>query len=143
MQPAPVFGSRRFPLLSNYPSIFTKTPYSKATGRFPCRLARNMILTGTCPITSRAIHLSGGVIMKEQTDTGETVPVIEAAEVLGTTHLRILMLIKEGVLKGGQDGSEWFVTRDSLDCFSKHGGDVQAKSTCRSSCGGGSCDGHG
>jgi hypothetical protein len=53
------------------------------------------------------------------------------------------MLIKEGVLKGGQDGSEWFVTRDSLDCFSKHGGDVQAKSTCRSSCGGGSCGSHG
>ena len=81
--------------------------------------------------------------MEKRTDTGETVPVMEAAEVLGTTHLRILMLIKEGVLKGGQDGSEWFVTRDSLDCFSKHGGDVQAKSTCRSSCGGGSCGSHG
>ncbi|MGD0843171.1 MAG: hypothetical protein ABSA06_02250 [Geobacteraceae bacterium] len=81
--------------------------------------------------------------MKERTDTGETVPVTEAAELLGTTHLRILMLIKEGVLKGGQDGSEWFVTRDSLDCFRKHGGDVRAESTCRSSCGGGSCGGHG
>ena len=91
---------------------------------------------------SREIHLSGGVTLKEQTGTEETVPIMEAAEELGTTHLRILMLIKEGVLKGDQDGSEWFVTRDSLDCFRKHGGDVQAKSTCRSSCGGGSCGGH-
>jgi hypothetical protein len=80
--------------------------------------------------------------MKDRTDTGETVPVIKAAEVLGTTHLRILMLIKEGVLNGGQDGREWFVTRDSLDCFRKHGGDVRAKSTCLSSCGGSSCSGH-
>ena len=81
--------------------------------------------------------------MKERTDRGETVPVMEAAEVLGTTHLRILMLIKEGVLKSGQDGTEWFVTRDSLDCFRKHGGYVRAESTCRSSCGGGSCGDHG
>jgi len=81
--------------------------------------------------------------MKERTDRGETVPAMEAAELLGTTHLRILMLIKEGVLKGGQDGGEWFVTHDSLDCFRKHGGDVRTVSTCRSSCGGGSCGGHG
>jgi hypothetical protein len=53
------------------------------------------------------------------------------------------MLIKEGVMKGGQDGGEWFVTRDSLDCFIKHNGKLLAKSTCRSSCGGGSCGGHG
>jgi len=81
--------------------------------------------------------------MNERTGTEETVPVMEAAEALGTTHLRILMLIKEGALKGGQDGGEWFVTRDSLDCFGKHGSDVQAKSTCRSACGWGSCGGHG
>ena len=81
--------------------------------------------------------------MEEQTDTGKTMPVMEAAEVLGTTHLRILMLIKEGALKGGQDGNEWFVTRESLDCFIIHGDDVQAKSTCRSACGGGSCGSHG
>jgi len=43
--------------------------------------------------------------MGELTDNGDTVPVTEAAEVLGTTHLRILMLIKEGALKGGQDGA--------------------------------------
>jgi len=79
----------------------------------------------------------------EQTDTEERVPIREAAELLGTTHLRILMLIKEGVLKGDQDGGEWFVTRESLDCFNMRGDNVQAKSRCRSSCGGGSCGGHG
>jgi hypothetical protein len=81
--------------------------------------------------------------MKEQTDTGQTLPVTEAAELLGTTHLRILMLIKEGVMKGGQDEGEWFVTRDSLDCFRSHGNDVRRVGACRSTCGGGSCGSHG
>jgi hypothetical protein len=80
--------------------------------------------------------------MEERIDTEITVPLMEAAEELGTTHLRILMLIKEGDLKGSQEGDEWFVTRESLDCFRKHGGDVQAKTTCRKHCGGGSCGGH-
>ncbi len=80
--------------------------------------------------------------MEERIDKRETVPVMEAAEELGTTHLRILMLIKEGVLKGGQEAGEWFVIRDSLDCFRAHGGDVKAQIKCRTSCGGGSCGGH-
>jgi len=80
--------------------------------------------------------------MEERIDTEITVPLMEAAEELGTTHLRILMLIKEGVLNGSQEGDEWFVTRESLDCFRKHGGDVRAQTTCRKHCGGGSCGGH-
>jgi hypothetical protein len=80
--------------------------------------------------------------MKEKIETGESVPVMEAAEELGTTHLRILMLIKEGALKGSQEGGEWFVTRDSLDCFRKHDGDVRVQATCRTSCGG-NCGNHG
>jgi hypothetical protein len=80
--------------------------------------------------------------MEERIDTEKTVPLMEAAEELGTTHLRILMLIKEGVLKGSQEGDEWFVTRESLDCFRKHGGDVRAQTTCRKHCGEGSCGGH-
>lgn len=81
--------------------------------------------------------------MEKRTETGDDIPIMEAAEVLGTTHLRILMLIKDGALKGGLVENEWSVTRESLDCFIKHGNDVQAKSTCRSACGGGSCSGHG
>lgn len=80
--------------------------------------------------------------MEEQIDTRETVPVLEAAEKLGTTYLRVLMLIKEGKLKGGQEGGQWFLTRDSLDCFRIHGGDVRARATCRTSCGGSSCGRH-
>ena len=79
--------------------------------------------------------------MKEKIDTGEVVPIMEAAEELGTTHLRILMLIKEGVLKGEQQGGEWFATRESVDCFRKHGGDVRAQTACRTSCGG-NCGNH-
>ncbi len=80
--------------------------------------------------------------MEEKIDTGENLSVTEAAEQLGTTHLRILMLIKEGVLKGSQEGSEWFVTRESLDCFRKHGGELRVQAKCRTSCGG-NCGSHG
>lgn len=77
-----------------------------------------------------------------KTETFERVSAAEAAAKLGTTHLRILMLIKEGVLEGMQEGGEWFVSRESLDCLKAHGGDAQARRTCRTSCGG-SCGGHG
>ena len=80
--------------------------------------------------------------MEDAISKTEAIPVLEAAEELGTTHLRILMLIKEGVLQGSQEGGEWFVTRASIDCFRSHGGDIRARSTCKSSCGGGSCGGH-
>jgi hypothetical protein len=76
-----------------------------------------------------------------QFDKEEAVPVMAAAEELGTTRLRILTLIKEGSLIGGQEEGEWFVTRDSIDCFRKHGGDIRVQGKCRTSCGG-SCGGH-
>jgi len=80
--------------------------------------------------------------MKNQTNTGETLPAMKAAEVLGTTHLRILILIREGLLKGSQDGRKWVVTRDSLDFFLKHGGALRSESTCLNSCGKSPCSGH-
>jgi hypothetical protein len=84
----------------------------------------------------------GDMIMEEKIDTGKTVTLMEAAEQLGTTHLRILMLIKEGALKGTQEGGEWFVTSESIDCFRKHGGEVRAQVSCRKHCGEGGCGGH-
>jgi excisionase family DNA binding protein len=78
----------------------------------------------------------------DNSETVERVSAMEAAGLLGTTRLRVLMLIKEGMLKGTQDGGEWFVERESLDCFKAHGGDVAVQRTCRTSCGG-SCSGHG
>jgi len=80
--------------------------------------------------------------MEEISGTEEYLPVSEAAEELGSTHLRILMLIREGALKGKQEGDEWLVTRESLDCFQKHGGDLRVQAGCRTSCGG-NCGSHG
>ncbi len=79
--------------------------------------------------------------MEEQIKKKEAVPVTAAAVELGTTRLRILTLVKEGALKGWQEGGEWFVTRESIDCFRAHGKDVGMQNRCRTSCGG-SCGGH-
>ncbi|MGA7828035.1 MAG: hypothetical protein WCA04_10260 [Geobacteraceae bacterium] len=76
-----------------------------------------------------------------QNDVRERLSATEAAEELNTTHLRVLMLIKEGALDGIQEGEEWFVTRNSLDCFQSHGGNAQAQIKCRTSCGG-NCGNH-
>jgi len=78
----------------------------------------------------------------ENSETVEKVSAAIAATELGTTHLRVLMLIKEGILEGVQQGGDWFVSRESLDCFRAHGGDAQAQRTCRTACGG-SCASHG
>ncbi len=78
----------------------------------------------------------------EPAETIEKISAIEAAAELKTTRLRIMMLIKEGMLKGAEEGGEWFVDRESIDCFKAHGGDVKAQRTCRTSCGG-NCGGHG
>ncbi len=79
--------------------------------------------------------------MEEQIKREESVPVMVAAGELGTTRLRILTLIKDGALKGWQEGGEWFVTRDSIDCFHAHGRDAGMQNRCRISCGG-SCGSH-
>lgn len=71
----------------------------------------------------------------DHSETIELVSAMEAAAVLGTTRLRVMMLIKEGMLKGVEHGGEWLVDRESLACFKAHGGDATAKRTCRSSCG--------
>jgi len=76
-----------------------------------------------------------------QNDARERISATEAAEELETTQLRVLMLIKEGALDGIQVGEEWFVTRNSLDCFQSHGGNAQTQIKCRTACGG-NCGNH-
>lgn len=78
----------------------------------------------------------------EKTTTSETISSREAARELETTHLRILMLIKEGILHGAQEGTEWYLTRSSIDSFRCHGGDVRASVKCHTACGG-NCANHG
>jgi hypothetical protein len=80
--------------------------------------------------------------MEEQIESMDTVSAARAAEELGTTQPRILMLLRKGVLKGNQEGGEWFVTRESLDCLPRHGGDLEIHTTCLASCGRGACGGH-
>ncbi len=80
--------------------------------------------------------------MEQITGSEEYLPASEAAEELDTTHLRVLMLIKEGALKGKQEGDDWLVTRESLYCFRKHGGNLRVQTRCRTSCGG-NCGSHG
>ncbi len=80
--------------------------------------------------------------MEEKIGTEGYLPISDAAEELGTTHLRVLMLIKEGALQGKQEGEDWLVTRESVDCFRKHGGDLRVQAACRTSCGG-NCGNHG
>lgn len=43
--------------------------------------------------------------MEDGINTKEAIPVMEAAEELGTTHLRILMLIKGGLWKEVRKGA--------------------------------------
>jgi hypothetical protein len=63
----------------------------------------------------------------------------DAARELQTTHLRLLMLLKQEKLAGCQVGGEWFVERSSLDCLKKHGLDPLEMAACRTSCSASSC----
>ncbi len=63
------------------------------------------------------------------------IPIKCAATELQTTHLRILMLIKQQVMAGCQVDGEWFVEKSSLDCFRSYDKDDSAVSKkCFSSC---------
>ncbi len=67
------------------------------------------------------------------------IPVTMAAQELATTHLRVLMFVKEGILQGAVVDGEWYVSRASVDSFSAHGLDVRPQDTCRTSCAASSC----
>jgi len=67
------------------------------------------------------------------------VPAADAAIELQTTHLRVLMLLKQKKLAGCQVGGDWFVERGSLDCLKKHGIDPLEMAACRTSCSASTC----
>jgi len=58
----------------------------------------------------------------------------EAALELQTTHVRVLMLLKQKKLAGCQAGGEWYVERSSLDWLKIHGIDPIEETSCRTSC---------
>ena len=66
-------------------------------------------------------------------------PSAEAAEKLGTTVTKVLMLLKGGDLKGKEIAGEWFVEADSLACCQAHGIDMKAAKGCESYCSSGGC----
>lgn len=58
----------------------------------------------------------------------------EAAALLRTTRLRILMLLKEGSLEGVQEEGEWFVRKTSVERLAAEGAPAPKPSACQSSC---------
>lgn len=67
------------------------------------------------------------------------ISVAESAETLKTTQTRILMLLKNGDLKGRAIEGDWFVEADSLACAKAHGIDMKVAQGCASYCNSGGC----
>ena len=65
--------------------------------------------------------------------------VAESAEALATTPTKILMLLKNRVLKGREIVGEWFIDADSLACCKAHGIDMKTVKGCVSYCSSGGC----
>ena len=61
------------------------------------------------------------------------IPIATAAEELKTTHPRILMLIRQKVMKGRQVDGEWYVEKSTLGCFRSLDENLE-QGGCRSSC---------
>lgn len=80
--------------------------------------------------------------MSVETDKSEYLPIADAAAELSTTETKVLMLLKTKALQGtlGEDG--WLVTRESVQCFDKHGADPERELQCRTSCSSARCGCH-
>ncbi|RNC66694.1 MAG: hypothetical protein ED859_16005 [Desulfuromonadales bacterium] len=71
--------------------------------------------------------------------TTELVPIMDAAREMGSTHLRLLMLVKQGTLEGEMVDGEWFIPRAAMDRFNAVGGDSREDLACKTSCTKSSC----
>jgi len=72
-------------------------------------------------------------------ETTKMLTVGESAEALATTPTKILMLLKNGDLKGEESNGTWFIDADSLACCKSHGIDMKAAKGCASYCNSGGC----
>jgi hypothetical protein len=78
--------------------------------------------------------------MVREIDGEEYLSIQAAAGELATTHLRLLMLVKQGTLAGKQVAGEWFIARESLECLKRHGLEPASVASCKaSSCSSGGC----
>ena len=58
----------------------------------------------------------------------------EAAEMLATTPMRILMLLREKVLVGIEVNGGWLVSSESVACCKTHGTDMKVAKGCATHC---------
>jgi len=58
----------------------------------------------------------------------------EAAQILQSTPLNILMHIKRGLLKGAENDGQWLVERASIDALMKKTGGRKVDDVCKSGC---------
>ena len=58
----------------------------------------------------------------------------EAAELLATTPMRVLMLMRDKALVGMQVEGEWLVSRDSVACCKAYGADMKEAKGCATYC---------
>jgi len=74
------------------------------------------------------------------------VPIAEAALLLETTEMRVLMMLKKNELAGKNEDEAWYVDRSSLKlCEKPKAADVVRPGGCGGGCGsgsGGGCGGH-
>lgn len=64
----------------------------------------------------------------------QTLPITDAAHILRTTPLNILMHIKRGLLKGTEEDGQWQVEKASLDALAEKTGGQKADDVCTNCC---------
>lgn len=69
------------------------------------------------------------------------VAIAEAARLLETTEMRVLMMLKKNELQGKQQDEAWYVDRSSLQLCSKPKASDIVRPGCGGGCGSG-CGGH-
>lgn len=70
------------------------------------------------------------------------VPIAEAAQLLETTEMRVLMMLKKDELQGKMVDEAWYVDKSSLQlCDKPKAADVVRTGGCGGGCGSG-CGGH-
>lgn len=66
----------------------------------------------------------------------QMLPITEAARLLHSTPLNVLMHIKKGLLVGVETNCGWEVSRESLETLLARTGGGKASNVCASGCGG-------
>lgn len=71
--------------------------------------------------------------------TNDQIVIEDAAKEVGSTPVRLLMLIKQGVIRGELQDGQWYVDREVLEGFAKADWDNRPILACAASCKASSC----